>query len=300
MKKLAVIDIGSNTVLYLLASDEDGLTVLEEGIAPTRLGKGMGDGGRFDPESTDATIAAAAEFVKSARGEGADEVILVATEAVRRAPWGKDFTRAVEETVGLSVSVLTPREEGELTLLAARCSLRLSDNAIRVVDVGGGSAQVTSEKTDAVPSVDSYPLGCVLLTERFTIGGSLDRSLLADYLKAELSALEPAPGAVVITGGTATTAAAIIDRMGEYSPDELHGKKLTVQALRALADRISGLSLQQKKNLAGMAPARSDIFEAGLLALLAILDKSGNDEAVLSCRGVRFGIAYRSFKSSAE
>jgi exopolyphosphatase/guanosine-5'-triphosphate,3'-diphosphate pyrophosphatase len=300
MKKLAVIDIGSNTVLYLLASDEVGLTVLDEGIVPTRLGKGMGADGRVHRESVDATMAAVTEFVKSAHREKADEVTLVATEAVRRASWGKGFTREVEDTVRISVRILSPHEEGELTLLAARRSLPLSDDPITVVDVGGGSAQVTSEKSSVTPHVDSYPLGCVLLTERFTIAESLDRSLLADYLEAELSELEPAPGLVVITGGTATAAAAIIEGMSEYSPDELHGKMLSVQTLRALADKISGLSLTQKKNLAGMPPARADIFEAGLLALLAILDKSGNDEAVLSCRGVRFGVAYGYFDGPAE
>lgn len=296
MKKLAVIDIGSNTVLYLLASDEDGLTVFDEGIAPTRLGKGMGEDGRFHRESADATMAAVMGFVESARAEDANEAIIVATEAVRRAPWGKDFVREVEATVGLSVCVLHPQEEGGLTLLAAQRSLRLSDDPITVVDVGGGSVQVTSEKPGAAPRVDSYPLGCVLLTERFTAAGGLDRGLLADCLKTELSELEPAPGSVVITGGTATTAAAIIGGISEYSPDELHGRILSVQALRALANKMSGLSVTEKKNLAGMPPARADIFEAGLLTLLAILEKLENNEAVLSCRGVRFGRAYRYFE----
>ncbi len=297
MKTVAVIDIGSNTVLYLLASNESGLTVLDEGIAPTRLGKGMGISGDPDESSIKGTIAAVEKFAEKARKDNADEIIIVATEAMRRAPWGESFTANIEDIVGVPVKVLSPQEEGELSLIAARRSLTVAEKAITVVDVGGGSAQIIYDAADELTRVDSYPLGCVLLTDRFASGGELDRDSLLEYTDNELGDKGRIYGPVVITGGTATTAAAIIEGMDEYSPDVIHGKAYTANQFRELAGKITGLSLERRKNLAGMPPARADIFEAGLLVLLAILDKSENADAVLSCKGVRFGAAYRYFDS---
>jgi len=296
INRIAVIDIGTNTVLYLLASDENGLAVLDEGIAPTRLGKGIGEGRQPDTVSIDATIAAVTGFVAAARERNTDKVLIFATEAVRSTVWGGEFARRVEEAIGLRVDVLSAEEEGKLVLLAARRSLALSDSRISAVDVGGGSAQVIYYGPDVKPLVKSYPVGCVTMTERFADGDELNREQLLDYVNRKIKDILPAIGKVVITGGTATTAAAILEGLSEYSSEKLNGKELKLSELRDLSDKIDGLSLVQRKGLVGMPPPRADIFEAGLIVLLAIYERLACDDAILSCQGVRFGAAYRYFE----
>lgn len=295
MRTIAVIDIGSNTVLYLLASDENGLTILDEGIAQTRLGKGSGK--RSDPDESILldTLKAVETFTVEARYNNAEEIIIVATEAMRRAPWGKTFATRLEKAAGIPISILSSQEEGELSLLAARYSLSLGDGTATVLDVGGGSVQIVTERVEGSPRVRSYPLGCVVLTERFSSGGELDRDSLSEYVNIELAEIGRLRGPFVVTGGTATTAAAIIEGIDEYSPDELHGQRYIVTRFRGLANKIARLSQEKRRYLRGMPPARVDIFEAGLLVIIAIMDKTENAETVVSCRGVRFGAAYRYF-----
>jgi exopolyphosphatase/guanosine-5'-triphosphate,3'-diphosphate pyrophosphatase len=296
-ESLAVFDVGTNTVLYLIMARGAGgeLAVEEEGVAPTRLGEGVAAG--KDPSAAIArTVEALASFVERARRRGATAYRVVGTEVLRRGRWRKDFLAAVATRLGLAVEILSPQEEGELALLAARRSLAFGPAPLTAVDVGGGSAQLARE-SPAGPEVESYAVGCVVVTEKYLTGepSAAAWEEARGYLLKEIAAVRAAAGEVVITGGTATTLAALALRMAEYDAARVHGYVLAAAEVAARAEEVYYLPLPGRRALVGMPAARADVFPAGALALAELLHRLRAERATVSAQGVRFGVAYRYF-----
>ncbi len=296
---IAVFDVGTNTVLYLLmARDADGeLVVEDEGFAPTRLGKGLALG---EPSGTavERTVRALASFVQRAEAAGLSELRVVGTEVLRRGRWSDEFAEALWKRLGLRVDVLTPKEEGELTLLAARRSLALGEGPLTVVDVGGGSAQLAREGDGGPPVVASYAVGCVLVTERFFGEARTQAAWEAarNFVRGTLVDIPAAAGDVVITGGTATTTATLKLALPAYDAARVHGYVLSKATVAAVAKGVFLMALSKRRRLVGMPAGRADVYPAGALALAEFLDKLGAHNAVVSAQGVRFGVAYRYFE----
>jgi exopolyphosphatase/guanosine-5'-triphosphate,3'-diphosphate pyrophosphatase len=295
---IAVFDVGTNTVLYLLmARDADGeLVVEDEGFAPTRLGKGLALG---EPSATavERTVRALASFVQRAERAGLSELRVVGTEVLRRGRWSDEFAEALWKRLGLRVDVLTPKEEGQLTLLAARRSLALGEGPLAVVDVGGGSAQLACEGDGGPPAVASYGVGCVLVTERFFGEARTQTAWEAarNFVRGTLVDIPAASGDVVITGGTATTTATLKLALPSYDAARVHGYVLSAATVAAVGKGVFFMPLSKRRRLIGMPAGRADVYPAGALALAEFLDKLGADSAVVSAQGVRYGVAYRYF-----
>jgi exopolyphosphatase/guanosine-5'-triphosphate,3'-diphosphate pyrophosphatase len=296
---IAVFDVGTNTVLYLLMTrGADGEFVVEdEGFAPTRLGRGLASG---EPSATavERTVRALASFVQRAEGAGLSELRVVGTEVLRRGRWSDEFAEALWKRLGLRVDVLTPKEEGELTLLAARRSLALGEGPATVVDVGGGSAQIARESDGGPPVVASYAVGCVLVTERFFREARTPAEWEAarNFVRGTLVDIPAAVGDVVITGGTATTTATLKLALPAYDSARVHGYALSTGTVAAVGKGVFFMTLSRRRRLIGMSAGRADVFPAGALALAEFLDKLGADGAVVSSQGVRYGVAYRYFE----
>jgi len=297
---LAVIDVGTNTVLYLFAARGAGgsLVVKEEAVAPTRLGQGIGEG-KSSPAALARTAEAVAAFVERARAQGAGAVKVVGTEALRRGGERADFVADAARRLSVSLDVLSAEKEGELVLLAARRSLAPAAGTLTVVDVGGGSGQIVREREGGeAPAVASYAVGCVLITEKYLTGEPTAEAWerARQYLREELQEVEPAPGEVVITGGTATTALKLELEREAAEAASLPGRALEAEALAALAERVYRLPPASRRALAGMPEGRADVFPAGALALAEILRNLDAPRATVSAQGLRFGVAYRYFE----
>ena len=297
---IAVFDVGTNTVLYLLmARGDDGeLDVVDEGFAPTRLGEGL-DSGEPSVPAVERTARALASFVQRAERRGFSELRVVGTEVLRHARWKEEFAESLQERLGLRVDVLTPREEGELTLLAARRSLALGEGLATVVDVGGGSAQLAREADGGPPAVASYAVGCVLVTEKFFAEARTPEAweTARDYVRGALADVTASTGDVVVTGGTATTAATLKLALPSYDAARVHGYALSTLSAAAVARGVFFMSLLKRRRLVGMPAGRADVFPAGALALTGFLEKLDAASAVVCAQGVRYGVAYRYFEN---
>jgi exopolyphosphatase/guanosine-5'-triphosphate,3'-diphosphate pyrophosphatase len=295
---IAVFDVGTNTVLYLLmARGEDGdLAVVDEGFAPTRLGEGLEYGEPSRP-AVERTARALGSFVQRAGRRGFSELKVVGTEVLRHVRWSEEFAESLRNGFGLEVEVLSPQEEGELTLLAARRSLDLGEGPVAVVDVGGGSAQLTCEAGGCSPQVGSFAVGCVLMTEKFFLDERTPEAWEAarDYVRETLTDVKAAAGEVVVTGGTATTVATLKLALPSYDAARVHGYALSTSSVGAVARGVFFMPLAKRRKLVGMPAGRADVFPAGALALTGFLEKLEVDSAVVSAQGVRYGVAYRYF-----
>lgn len=299
------MDVGTNTVLFLALENGGSGTprVCADEVAPTRLGAGLA-AGEPSAAAMARTLDAIGDFLKRARNLGIDEVRVVGTEVLRCGAWRRDFLDAVRARFDLEVEVLAPEEEGRLVLLAARRSLPLGFKSVVAVDVGGGSAQIVRERgRGKAPAVASFPAGCVLLSEKFSLrpANRDDWERATTYLTKQFGAVEPAAsGAVMVAaGGTAATLAALEMKQAVFDSGQIHGQALTRDTCMAWAERTHAMETAARAELPGMPAGRADVFPAGALALAVIMDKLGCGRAMVSVQGVRFGVAYRYFDGEA-
>jgi exopolyphosphatase / guanosine-5'-triphosphate,3'-diphosphate pyrophosphatase len=293
----ASIDIGSNSLL-LLVVDEAGNTLHDES-AIVRLGKGMGDQGRFADDRMEAGLEVLGRYAARARelGVPADQIRAVATSAGRRATNATEYFDAVRTQTGISVRVISGEEEAELTWTGALGGLPLPDAPIAVVDLGGGSTEVVVGRTAGISARRSLELGAVRLTERF-FGDAPQRydsaalASLRDFSRTTAAALQwPAqPQQLIGVAGTATTLGAMQQGLTVWDRERVHGTHLSRDALGDWIARLSDATPADRQAWAAVAPLRADYLLACACVLDAVCAAADCQDLLLSDGGVRHGL----------
>lgn len=272
MNKIAVIDIGSNSVRLMLMADGK---ALYKTLNTTRLGEGIASSARLKPEAMERTSSAVAEFYARALKEGASSVHAFATAAVRSAENGASFVAEVKELCGLDVEVVSGGEEAEIGILGA-----LGDRDGGIIDVGGASTEVIVRRGGKILYEKSVNIGVVRLKD---MCGS-DKAALQ---RAALDAVKeygkvPYGAPMYAIGGTATTLAAVLLDMKEYEPSRITGTVISGERMRSLADRLSAMSVEEIAALPGVPQKRADVLGGGAILLSAVMDGLGFKEIVVS------------------
>jgi len=294
---VAAIDLGSNTALVLVL-DASGEVLLERSRV-TRLGRGVFENGRLDPTAAEHTRIAVEEFAEAARALGAESIVAVGTEALRRASDGAAFLEALVESGTIDRARLLSGEDEARYAVASH----VGKIPLTVIDVGGGSTEVIQLSDTANPQAIhsvSLPLGSVRLTEscvRLDPPDRADFERLVAAIDPALRGLAPfalAPGAagrVIAVAGTATTLAALDLELEHWDAGRVEGYELGMADLDSWLARLSALPLAERRALPGMEPGRADVIVAGLAVLRAVLAELGAAGLRVSSRGVRHGVA---------
>jgi len=286
----AAIDVGSNSVLLLTVAVglDARVRTVDTALETTRLGTRLRDGGLLDRDARRRTIAAVEAFAARARRAGADGVWAFATAAVRRAADGDAFAREVEETAGVSLEVLSGAREAALAYTAVAHGLPAVRGPLLVVDVGGGTTELTLGQGETVGETASLSLGALALTES-------GASPLAAHVDGVLAGCElPARAALrgaslAASGGTATALAALDLGLVHYDPGRVHGHRLGRDALAALVARLATLPPAAVASLAGLDPGRAAILPAGAVVLERVVAAARAKAVTVSDHGVRHG-----------
>ena len=290
----AAIDVGSNSVLLLTVAVglDARVRTVDTALETTRLGTRLCDGGLLDRDARHRTIAAVEAFAARARRAGADGVWAFATAAVRRAADGDAFAREVEETAGVSLEVLSGAREAALCRVFEEAQYAEGLPAVRgpllVVDVGGGTTELTLGQGETVGETASLSLGALGLTES-------GASPLAAHVDGVLAGCElPARAALrgaslAASGGTATALAALDLGLVHYDPGRVHGHRLGRDALAALVARLATLPPAAVASLAGLDPGRAAILPAGAVVLERVVAAARARAVTVSDHGVRHG-----------
>ncbi|MGC3997918.1 MAG: Ppx/GppA phosphatase family protein [Anaeromyxobacter sp.] len=308
--RLAAIDVGTNTVLLLVAEQRGGqLVPVLERAEITRLGKGVDASGRLDPERLEATVAVLADFAAAARALGAREIACVATSAARDAANGAEFFAAARDRAGLRAEVISGDEEARLVYASAArdfgggaaggAGVAGGDIPLAVLDVGGGSTEWIVGEGPRPRGRVSLQLGAVRLTERHVRTDPIGRdgvTALRDAARAALegaAALAPAPGARMVgVAGTVTTLAAVAQALPRHDAGRVHGAALARGEVDALVDRLAPLPLAQRAQVPGMEPKRADVIVAGAVVVSEAMRRFGFEALTVSDCGVRWGLLY--------
>jgi exopolyphosphatase / guanosine-5'-triphosphate,3'-diphosphate pyrophosphatase len=298
LEPLAVIDIGSNSGrLVVVSLDRFGhLQALETIGTPLRLVHDLADGASLSDETIERTLAALRGFQAVARGAGAKRTIAVATAAVREAANGEAFIDALRCATGLEVELISAEVEARFGFLGAVYGVPVEHGA--VIDLGGGSMQISTFRDRRLRQTWSLPLGALRLSDRFLLtdpptGSEVRR--LQDYVRRSLEQVGipklQADEQVVGTGGTIRGLARIkrADEADSLIP-RLHGYVLEARALSTVANRLAQQSAAARARTNGLNASRFDSIAGGALCAQVTLDVLGGDSILVSGQGLREGI----------
>jgi len=302
--KRAVIDIGTNSVLMLIAeqSTNGQIQAITDQAKTARLGEGLAATGLLSDTAMARTLAILQGYAEAIATEVVSEVICFGTAALRRAENAQDFIGQVKQQLGWTVRVLSGEEEAEYTFAGVMTTTSPRQETAIAIDIGGGSTEVVyGSRPQGITFQQSFPVGAVTLKDQFQLNDTIpteqQEAVLAD-LHELFQHLEPANDRhVLFTGGTATTMPALQLRRSAY--EELWQLNDTFvfssQGVEKLYQKLNQLSLEARSQLHGMEPGRADIILPALLILKALLNKFWPENPPLlsltcTARGARYGI----------
>lgn len=264
MRTYAAVDIGSNSVRLSIGRFQRGrIKVIHQDREVTRLGEGVFRNGSLDPAAMALTIDVLKRFRRATQKTNADRVRVVATSATRDAKNSRVFTDWVRSTTGWTPDVISGLEEGRLIHLGIISNTNLAGKRALMIDLGGGSCELTLSRGQHIEEIISLPLGAVRLTQdflRYDPPKDGEVRKLRDFIGEELSRLTNKyaafkPESVIATSGSAAalTAAA--------SPGR--GNTATAAQVRSVAERLKSMTVQQRQALKGINAKRAEIIVAG-------------------------------------
>ena len=302
---VAILDIGSNSIKILIASRDErtGLPVAEKfKTLDVRISAGISkQNPRLTEDAMARGLAAIQELLADAAPFSPSKTILVATSAVRDAANGPDFRQRVLNATGHAIRILTGDEEAALIgrgLTADPALAHLRD--FYVFDLGGGSLECLAFRDRRIAQAISLQLGCVRLTERFVSDPSqpLSTETLARIAAHTRDTLTqsgfrfdlPANAAAIGTGGTVTTARAILGlRTGKQLAET--DTFLSTENIRELLTVTAREPLSARRQIPGLPPARADVFPTALATILALADAGRFPGFNNSLYNLRLGLA---------
>jgi len=305
---VAVVDIGSNSIKLLVAvrfSDGTKKGVLQEIFQRTldeRISTGIGRGAlRLSEKSMTRGIGAIRLLLADAAAYSPAKIILVATSAVRDSANGAEFCERVRAATGHDIRILTGDEEANYIgrgLTSDPTLAHLHD--FYVFDLGGGSLECLAFRERRVQQACSLPLGCVRLTERFVADAAAPfsseaRAAIANHTQRALREsgfrFDLPSHDAVFAGGSMTTARAIAG-LAEGKPLPETASIVTVAMLERVLERVAVLPLVERRTqIAGLPPARADVFPTALATMLAVAEVAGLHAFHHSFHNLRYGIA---------
>jgi exopolyphosphatase / guanosine-5'-triphosphate,3'-diphosphate pyrophosphatase len=291
VRRVAAVDLGTNSTRLLVADVEDGrVDEVVRRLVITRLGEGVDMRRRLLPLPIARVRNSLSDFRRELESLGADVTLAVGTSAVRDAENGEAFLGEVEWSYGFTTRLLTGEEEARLTFAGATAG-REPESGTLLVDVGGGSTELSLDGA----FLASLEAGCVRQTELFLASDPPRSDELDGCARAVRGLLDDVPvdGARRALGvaGTVTTLAALDLGLAEYDPDRVHGHVVAREDLEVQLERLAALPLEERRAVPGLEPGRAPVIVAGLVILRELLDRFGLDGVEASERDLLHGAA---------
>jgi exopolyphosphatase / guanosine-5'-triphosphate,3'-diphosphate pyrophosphatase len=303
-RRVAVIDIGSNSTRLLVADVDGGrVTPIERRSTVTRLGRGVDLTGRLANEAIEATCTVIDPYLAMLQEMGAEAVDAIATSAVRDAENGAAFIAELRERFALSARVLDGEEEARLSYLGATSETWPRVPTL-VIDIGGGSTEMIVGEGSDIEWHTSLQAGVGRHTERYLTSdpptpGELE-AMAADLrgLIDAATAEAPRARAGIAVAGTPTSLAAIELELEPYDPKQVHGHVLELKSVQRMLSRLAAAPLEQRKLIRGMHADRAPTIVAGVVTLVEAMRAFGLEEITVSEHDILYGAAIALSESS--
>ncbi len=279
-----------------------------------RLGEGLAASGRLSEAAMDRALGALTVCADKLKRRNVLLARSVATEACRRAVNGEEFIERVRQETGIALDIISAQEEARLAVLGCHVLLEQGHGPAVIFDIGGGSTElVLIEPGERVPHIidwASVPWGVVSLTDTVGREGGDDdegadaaarldryarmRMLVSDSFAPFAARIAHAGTADDIrllgTSGTVTTLASLHLELPQYDRRAVDGLIVPSEAMRAISERLSTMSAEERRTLPCIGLDRADLVVAGCAILESILDIWPADRLGVADRGIREGI----------
>jgi exopolyphosphatase/guanosine-5'-triphosphate,3'-diphosphate pyrophosphatase len=298
MPTFAAIDIGSNSVRLKISRLQAGrLKEIHEDREVTRLGEGVFSGGLLSPQAMSQTVRVLRRFHRATQECGTDSVRVVATAALRDARNSRTFLEWVRSTTGWTIEIISGLEEARLIHLGVVSTGRMAAHSVLLVDLGGGSCELTLSRDGQLRDTISLPLGAVRLTGEFLHHDPPRKNelkRLQEFVAREIARIQDRirsarAGAVIATSGTAAALASIASRMARLQKRR-PSANATREMIRRIAKQITSLPLEQRRKVPGIGPRRAEIISAGAVVFAELLERCHLEGFRYSELGLRDGI----------
>ena len=314
----AAIDLGTNNCRLLIARPSgENFAIVDAFSRVVRLGEGLAQTGELSQAAMDRALGALHVCADKLRRRNVHLARSVATEACRQASNGDLFIARVRRETGISLDVISTREEARLAVLGCHILLEPGNGPAMIFDIGGGSTEVVLiESTDTVPDIldwQSVPWGVVSLTEIFgpeaddRAGRELRYAAMRNRVTASFASFAqrtadsgklaqggPALGGGMLrllgTSGTVTTLASLHLDLPQYDRRAVDGLIVPAASMRSISAQLSSMSMAERQQLPCIGRERADLVVAGCAILEAILDLWPADRLGVADRGIREGI----------
>lgn len=308
-KHVCVIDIGSNSIKALVASNgetPESIEVVMEASLEVRISKGIG---QSEPVLSEDGIQRGATAVKelldacSSAGP-LSEVQIVATSAVRSARNSDDFQSAVKNKTGHAVGILSGEEEANGIAAGILTDASLANlDSFTAFDLGGGSLELMAFRNRELSEHHSFELGSVRLMERFIPLPEQrvpisQQEALCRYLETTLLA-GPVPfrSPLVGCGGGLTVATRISASQKLALNQNGFFPKEWFDQLKPL---VVDASHVERLRIPGIPESRADIFPVALLTCSTLINLCASDGIHHSTHNLRYGLAQRALAALGE
>ncbi|MGN0765365.1 MAG: Ppx/GppA family phosphatase [Christensenellales bacterium] len=301
MEKIAIIDLGSNSLRLVLVDILEGgyFTVFDELKETVRLAQDMELDGFLQPARVAQTIKTLKMFRRLCDANKVEHIYAYATAAVRKAKNQRGFLDEVQATTGIKLRVLDSDEEAQLVYQGVINSMDIPRGVI--VDIGGGSTQIVYYNRKSLLAHATLPIGSVVLTDMFKdmeLSPVERAERVEKYVLQELDKYdwlkELLPDTKLIgVGGAFRNIGKISRKLKKYPLDMTHNYVVPIAEFNSIYNNIKTLDLDKTMKIKGLSSVRADIFPAALSAIKAIASFTNSEELVVSGSGLREGTMFK-------
>ncbi len=301
--RIAIIDIGSNTVRLVLYKEQGaGIEEFRNVKAPLRLRRFLNDQNKMSEQGIQLLLEALKNFREVLDYHDVTEVECTATAAIRQAANKAEIFERVKNETGFQIRLLSGEEEACYGLSAVLKTMPVENGL--TIDIGGGSTEITLFENRKLKHLYSFPFGVVSLKEQFIDEDRMkpkEQKKMAEYIKSEFGKfdwLSKAPdGVIVAIGGSARNLANLQQLKENYPPLGVHGYELTVDALEQLRKELSPLSYSEFEKVDGLSNERADLILPALEVFYQLSLHTKAKGLLVSSRGLRDGIVLERTKN---
>lgn len=298
-RRIGIIDIGSNSirlVVYELTAGS-AYRVVDESKRSARLSGKVTPDGRLESEQIRGIVEILQHFQKLCAAHRTDSIRTVATAAIRNATNSEQIVAELESATGLRIEVLSGDEEAQLGFYGMINTMEMTDGFL--IDIGGGSTEISLFRDRKLLRSVSLPYGCVNASRLIAQDGPVTDADIARIRHMITRALEPYPWVrlhpglpLVGLGGTVRNLCKIHQRQIRYSLPVTHNYRMSGDEMLRLQDRLASLPLDKRKKVDGLSSDRADILVPGTVILTTVYMLAESSEYRISGAGLRDGLFY--------
>jgi exopolyphosphatase/guanosine-5'-triphosphate,3'-diphosphate pyrophosphatase len=301
--RIAAIDIGTNSIHMIVVQVRPDLSfeVIDREKDMVRLGAGGLGGRSLTPTAMSAALQTLSKFRRLAESHKVDEIVACATSATREADNGADFIAEVDRQTGIRIKVISGTEEARLIHLAAGYGVDIGASTAVVVDIGGGSVEITLGSAASLTLGRSFKVGVIRLTEQFVTSDPLsggDERRLTKHLNREMGGyidqiVSKGFERVIGTSGTILSLGLMASTASTDDgepPEDVRNLRVSAKNLHRLRKHLVESDIEERLATPGMDPRRADLSVAGSVLFDNIIRRLGSDEFTLCDLALREGI----------